>query len=178
MNKRSASVMNWRNRTKLKLIEYKGGKCEICGFSKNIPGCYDFHHTDPSAKEFVISGKSWNFERLQKEVDKCMLLCKTCHAEVHWQLGQDARQKRLQFRRIELGFINCKNCGKKVKRTHRAMKFCSTICGKIANRKVERPSKSELQKEILKLKNWSALGRKYKVSDNAIRKWARQYNLI
>ncbi len=76
-------VVGWRRRTKRKLIEYKGGKCEICGFSKDVPCAYDFHHKDPQEKEFQISSRIRKYETLKKEVDKCMLLCKNCHAEIH-----------------------------------------------------------------------------------------------
>lgn len=49
----------------------------------------DFHHRDPSQKDFAIGetrqGKkivrSW--DALIPELDKCDLLCKNCHAEVH-----------------------------------------------------------------------------------------------
>lgn len=71
-----------RNR-KRKLIIYKGGKCEMCGYDKDIPGCYEFHHTDPSVKEYGIGSKNYSFERLKEEADKCILVCRNCHAEVH-----------------------------------------------------------------------------------------------
>lgn len=41
----------------------------------------------------------------------------------------------------------------------------------------ERPSKEELEK-MIKESNFCAIGRKYGVSDNAIRKWARKYGII
>lgn len=78
----SESVILWRKRTKLKLIEYKGGKCEICGYSKCIRAL-EFHHTNPNDKDFTISGKSLSFEKLKNEVDKCMLVCSNCHSEIH-----------------------------------------------------------------------------------------------
>jgi len=78
------SVISWRKRTKLKLVEYKGGKCEMCGYDKFIQGL-EFHHLDPNEKDFTISGKSWSFEKLKKEVDKCILVCSNCHIEVHYQ---------------------------------------------------------------------------------------------
>jgi len=50
---------------------------------------------------------------------------------------------------------------------------CSDKCSKIKLRKVkDRPSKEQLLKE-LKESNYCALGRKYGVSDNAIRKWLK-----
>ena len=67
MNRRSAAVMNWRNRTKEKLINYKGGKCEKCGYKSDMFSVYEFHHRDPEQKDFTISGKSWSFERLKNE---------------------------------------------------------------------------------------------------------------
>lgn len=43
-------------------------------------------------------------------------------------------------------------------------------------RKVDRPSKEKLVKE-LKASNFSAVGREYGVSDNAVRKWFKSYGL-
>ena len=44
-------------------------------------------------------------------------------------------------------------------------------------RKVPRPTKSELEK-LMDTHTWKALGRKFGVSDNSIRKWARSYALL
>jgi predicted HNH restriction endonuclease len=80
----SLYVSDWRRRTKLKLIAYKGGKCERCGYSKPFPSVYDFHHKDPTKKDFGLGeGSVKAFARMKKEADKCALLCKNCHAEVH-----------------------------------------------------------------------------------------------
>lgn len=46
-----------------------------------------------------------------------------------------------------------------------------------SSRKVVRPSREILEEEIKK-SNFSALGRKYGVSDNAIRKWCKAYNIL
>ena len=76
------SVIDWRKRTKQKLVDYKGGKCEICEYNKSI-SALEFHHIDPNKKDFQVSGKCWSFEKLKKEVDKCMLVCSNCHREIH-----------------------------------------------------------------------------------------------
>lgn len=47
-------------------------------------------------------------------------------------------------------------------------------CYHIENRRVERPSYETLIEELAKF-NYSALGRKYGVSDNSIRKWIKNY---
>ncbi len=85
---RSQSVVNWRKRTRRELIGYKGGKCKICGYNTCMEAL-DFHHLNPLEKDFTISGKSWSFETLKKEVDKCELLCRNCHTEVHQGLHKD-----------------------------------------------------------------------------------------
>lgn len=78
-------VISWRQRTKIKLVEYKGGKCEKCGYSRCIASL-GFHHRNPEMKDFRISGSCRSFERLKIEVDKCDLLCANCHNELHWEL--------------------------------------------------------------------------------------------
>jgi len=78
-------VVDWRKRTKVKLVEYKGGCCSRCGYSKSI-GALEFHHLDPSEKDFAIGGKSWSYERLKEEVDKCILVCANCHVEIHEEI--------------------------------------------------------------------------------------------
>jgi DNA invertase Pin-like site-specific DNA recombinase len=77
-------VVEWRKRVKLKLVDYKGGKCEKCDYSKCVDAL-EFHHIDPNEKDFTIGGKSWSFDRLKSEVDKCILVCSNCHKEIHFE---------------------------------------------------------------------------------------------
>ena len=68
---------------KVECVKYKGGKCIVCNYDKYI-GALDFHHVNPEEKEFNIAQlRSYSLEFLIKELDKCVLLCKNCHAEVH-----------------------------------------------------------------------------------------------
>ena len=48
------SVNERRRNLKKQLVEYKGGKCEICGYNECI-GALEFHHKDPNKKDFGIS---------------------------------------------------------------------------------------------------------------------------
>lgn len=77
------AVSRRRRKIKEKAIEYLGGKCRICNYSK-YPGTLDFHHVDPKSKEFGISsyGHSRSWERVRKELDKCILVCANCHREI------------------------------------------------------------------------------------------------
>lgn len=178
MNNKSAAVMNWRNRTKLRLIEYKGGKCARCGYNKSIPHCYDFHHQNPKEKEFGIGGKSFSYEKLKKEVDKCILLCKICHAELHWEECQKNRIDRMEklphVPRLQNKICICE---KSFKPKTSKQKFCSPLCSHNSTRKVERPCAELLAKEINE-NTWTDLGKRYGVSDNAVKKWAKSYGLI
>lgn len=56
-------------------------------------------------------------------------------------------------------------------------KFCSVDCESFGTRKTPRPSKEELEIDM-KSMSFLAMGRKYNVSDNAVRKWARKYGLL
>lgn len=70
---------------KAELVSKKGGRCEICGYSRNI-AALEFHHRVPSEKTMSLDSRSLSnssMERILKEVDKCQLLCANCHREVH-----------------------------------------------------------------------------------------------
>jgi hypothetical protein len=75
-------VVSWRQRVKLKAIEYKGGKCQICDYSR-CHQALEFHHLDPTQKEFALSGISRSWDLIRCEVDKCILVCANCHREIH-----------------------------------------------------------------------------------------------
>ena len=76
------NVGTWRKRTKELLVEYKGGKCEFCGYDKCIEAL-EFHHIDETTKKFAISGSTKSLEKQKKEADKCYMLCANCHRELH-----------------------------------------------------------------------------------------------
>lgn len=85
---KATKVIVSRRRKKKLLVEYKGGKCQKCGFNEPIYDCYDFHHLDPSEKEFGIGhsdGKNLSLEALKKEADKCILVCANCHRKIHYE---------------------------------------------------------------------------------------------
>ena len=71
-----------KQKYKIKMVEYKGGKCEKCGYHKNL-AALEFHHIDPSTKKFTVSDTHHNWEELKEELDKCILVCSNCHKEIH-----------------------------------------------------------------------------------------------
>ena len=69
---------------KLRAVEYKGGKCNKCGYNKCV-GSLHFHHRNPKEKDINWKQiKNWSFEKIKLELDKCDLVCANCHGEIHW----------------------------------------------------------------------------------------------
>lgn len=79
---RSQSVIDWRQRMKVRAVEYKGGRCETCGYDKCM-AALEFHHKNPLKKDFRISSTTRGWSKLKIELDKCSLLCANCHRELH-----------------------------------------------------------------------------------------------
>ena len=68
-------------------LEYKGNKCQLCGYNKCIEAL-EFHHNNPNEKEFIISDRNLvlDWQQIKHELDKCSLLCANCHRELHTKL--------------------------------------------------------------------------------------------
>lgn len=67
-------------------VEYKGGKCNRCGYNKCI-GSLDFHHSSPKQKDPNWKRmRTWPLDKIKKELDKCELVCRNCHGEIHYEL--------------------------------------------------------------------------------------------
>lgn len=84
----NVQVTERQRRLKQELVDYKGGQCESCGYSK-CNAALEFHHTDPTKKDFSMGRvKLTKFnQKIKDELDKCIMLCANCHREVHHQLG-------------------------------------------------------------------------------------------
>jgi len=87
------AVTERRRKLKQKVVEYKGGKCQICGYSKYV-GAFDLHHYDERQKEFGLSsrGLTRSWEKIKAEADKCVLVCANCHREIHGGITQLPRR--------------------------------------------------------------------------------------
>jgi len=83
--KNKQSVQTRRKSIKNRSIEYKGGKCERCEYSKCVEAL-EFHHMDPNEKDFGLSAKgiTHSWDKIKDELDKCILLCANCHREEHF----------------------------------------------------------------------------------------------
>jgi len=86
-------AVNRRRQLKIEAVEYKGGICQKCGLkheTNHNTAAFQFHHRDPSKKDFTIAARTTTvLDNLKPELDKCDLLCATCHHIVHWSLKKD-----------------------------------------------------------------------------------------
>lgn len=169
----------WKDR-KTKAVQLMGGECSICGYCKNYASLI-FHHKNPSEKEF-----DWNkmrllsWDKVIKELSKCVMLCHNCHYELHnpdLTIGEtpkiNLKDNALLNQKPLTPTGVCKVCEFSVYGTA----YCSVKCSTFDKRKVTRPSKEELAK-LIEENSWVAIAKMYGISDNGVRKWAKQYDLI
>lgn len=101
----NSDAMRWAK--KIMAINYLGGECKKCGNKNIFHLC--FHHTN-GKEEKVDSIRHFlkkTFETIQKELDKCTLLCKNCHQELHF-----VRESNLKSTLLEMsGQKQCYKCG-------------------------------------------------------------------
>ena len=84
-NKRTAK--SGKDKVRLLKTEYNG-KCSRCGYDKCLDAL-EFHHVDPTVKEFHLGeARGYNIEKLRKELEKCILVCRNCHTEIHFEMKQ------------------------------------------------------------------------------------------
>jgi len=178
-------IKNHRENRKQLLCDLLGGKCAKCGYNKCI-SALDFHHIDPTKKDFIIAAKIYALNKVLPEVKKCILLCCRCHRELHsnlWKLS-DIEIPLFQTHILDQYLtryekeIDCEQCGQTITiNKSNTKRFCSERCRRLSSRKVDRPTKTTLLKEI-STHTWVELGSRYGVSDNAVKKWAKSYGII
>ncbi len=88
------AVAKRRKKLKTFAIEYKGGKCQQCGYNK-YEGALELHHINRADKSFGIGDKGYtrSWEKVKAELDKCLLLCANCHREIEAGIMQLPTEK-------------------------------------------------------------------------------------
>ena len=94
-----AAVKRRRKQLREKAIAHKGGRCVVCGYNRCME-CLDFHHIDPQKKDFGLSsrGITRSWEKIKKEINKCILICSRCHGEIHAGITQLPRVSAVEKR--------------------------------------------------------------------------------
>lgn len=153
---------------KMDLITYKGGKCEICGYDKNI-AALDFHHINPDDKSFQLDARhlsNTNIEKIKEEVDKCILVCANCHREIHnpslqleyvTQIINDSSTQNIQVLNEKKKTSVCPFCGKKFMYS-KGKKFCSKEC---YLKSKNYPSYDDVKIKYEELKSWEKVAKFY-----------------
>jgi len=153
----------YRNGKKYKFVKDLGGKCCKCGYDKNL-AALDFHHIDSKEKDknfALIIRESW--EKAEAELKKCILVCRNCHAEIHFPDLSD----------YDLIPGVCETCGK----TTYGTRFCSANCANISRSKIQNKITKEKLQEKIDSMSFTAIGKEYGVSDVAIHKLVKKWNL-
>jgi hypothetical protein len=157
-------VINFRRRIKLALIQAFGDECQICHNSYE-PAIYEFHHINPELKSFGLGSGSTTRAKADyaKEAKKCCMVCANCHrlieyGDKHYNLINNFNEEIYYNTLKELTQHSILEVEKAPKVKH------------------ELPSREQLKQDIRTM-SFLAIGRKYSVSDNAIRKWCVKMNL-
>jgi hypothetical protein len=157
------------NRGHLKERLYDEGlkerRCELCGQGELWRG-----------QRMALILDHINGKGRDHRLENLRIVCPNCAATLATHCG---RNVRLLDDRV------CKACGRDFRPRYVEQRYCSLPCGQRHDRshlrvprpdtrKVSRPTYEQLRTDLSQM-SWVAVGRKYGVSDNAVRKWMRWY---
>jgi hypothetical protein len=165
-----------RREIKLRLIAEHGGRCKRCGYNKCV-GALDFHHRDPTMKEFGLGGSSRGYEKVKSEAAKCDLLCANCHREIEYEKMQATRVlDRVGSLRHPKVIAVCGTCRQNFLVSQRRLAvsksgkvFCSKSCNSKSQLRVAWPDARALR-QLVNQVGYEAVGRQLGVSGNAVKK--------
>jgi predicted RNA-binding Zn-ribbon protein involved in translation (DUF1610 family) len=108
-------------------------------------------------------------------LENLRIVCPNCNATLDTHCGRRTRAEKMP--RL------CLSCGREFTPNYATHRYCSPACGARHNalrrprperRKVEWPTHEQLLEDVAAM-SMRAVGRKYGVSDTAVRKWLRWY---
>lgn len=145
----------------------KQRRCELCGQGEEWRG---------GRLSLILD--HINGVRDDHRLENLRIVCPNCAATLPTHCGRGFRKPRTPK--------DCPGCASQFVPASARQKYCSRECararGRVSGegvlkpglRRVERPSYEQLMAEI-EATSFSAVGRRYGVSDNAVRKWLRFY---
>ena len=115
-------------------------------------------------------------------IENLLLLDKSMHSKIHAWIDSGA----FICESYEMNGMNsgkskvkepsyCEICGITLQK--KQAYTCSVDCNNIRRNSRPKPSKEELLKDISQM-SWVAIGKKYNVSNNGAKKWAKKYGLL
>ena len=141
----------------------KQRRCELCGQGEEWNG-----------RRMALILDHVNGVRTDNRLENLRIVCPNCNATLDTHCGRNAT---LLVERA------CRHCGKPFRPNSAKQRYCSRYCGSrwdrrgrphLSLRRVERPPYEQLLAGIAAM-GYEAVGRKYGVSGNAIRKWRLAY---
>ena len=173
----------------------KEAKCELCGYSESI----ELHHVNgnptdnrienlqilcPNCHSKTTNYRSKNIKGRIIQNPKDLLISEE-EAEIR-ELEKKAKkqnktvEKYLESKehKIKKSLLKkvCPSCGKEFQPRDSTQKYCSVECYR-EDVKGARPTLLQLIKDFSELGSFIQIGNKYGVSDNAVRKWCKLYNI-
>jgi hypothetical protein len=139
--------------------------CELCGQGEIWRG-----------RRMALILDHINGVATDNRITNLRIVCPNCASTLDTHCGRNLRLIRDRI---------CDACGTAYRPSFLDQRYCSSHCGRHherprmrvprpETRKVPRPTYEQLMEDLSHL-SWLAVGRKYGVSDNAVRKWVRWY---
>lgn len=167
---------------KLEIIKSRGGKCEVCGYDKNL-SALQFHHKDPNTKKFPLDARHLSnrtMEEINNELDKCMLVCANCHAELHnpdldieivknkIEKGEEILKQGQEIKKELREQSICPNCGRPFDKAAKKV-FCCPEC-RIESLNKKYPTLEQLNEKYSELNSWAKVYSYFKITDTVGRR--------
>ena len=136
---------------------YSEYRCAICGQEPFWNG-----------KELVLTLDHINGHNRDDRIENLRWVCPNCDRQLSTFAGRNiVRTENKNF---------CIDCGKEILQSSTRCVECANKAKSKKQQTVERPTRIEL-KSLIRSTSFLEIGRKYGVTDNAIRKWCDAYNL-
>ncbi len=193
MNSKYETTQRWRIKTKLKIIEYAGGKCQSCGYNKCLSNLAFHHIYDKYLNVSTMINKTYSIDLIINEVNKCILVCHNCHGEIHQGLlecpkinheerfknthliytikpPKIAKPKSTKLTKLTKLIKQCTKCGQILKNNN--AKHCRH-CSNKNNEKINWPDNLP---ELVLLSSKRSIAMQLGVSDKAIAKRLKNHH--